>query len=346
MNVDEAARRAASALLDSSAREVDPDDLRAGLDRLRARRRTARVVTVAVFALVLVVSVAALPRGDDRAAPATPASNGTHTSTMSSPTREILMVLSGTRFEPAESSTSRPEAGFPLVPGCLPASAAFSPDGRRLAFSCVGQGAYVSDSSGAEPVRVDLADSGVAWTSDGSRVVTAQSTELDIIDPDTLHLEHVALPTGWQVRSIDVNGADRAVLDGLVGGRAALLTVDVSGANPRMVLRDDGSIYEPRWSPDGRTIAFLRKAGVPLNSGFGDVTLVTVRADGSGRKVLAKLGVAAFVGAPAVFDWSPAGRMVTQLRSKGGNTLVEVLPGGRTVPLVGGSPSVAWRPGS
>ena len=83
--------------------------------------------------------------------------------------------------------------------------------------------------------------------------------------------------------------------------------------------RSDGAA-DPAWSPDGRTIAFVRwRPGRPIGS-IAEAIYV-VKADGSGLRNLTPKPVGAYA-APA---WSPDGRKLAFVSDRDGNSEVYVM---------------------
>jgi Tol biopolymer transport system component len=123
-------------------------------------------------------------------------------------------------------------------------SPAWSPNGRFLAFVGADDATWVmrSDGRGARRVsaRVGNGDQDVDWAPDGRRLVIGGST---------------------------------------ARGPLSLFVKDVRGG-PRRHLRASGNGYAPKWSPDGRWIAFMR----PTSDTSEDVFLI--RPDGRGLRRL------------------------------------------------------------
>jgi Tol biopolymer transport system component len=151
--------------------------------------------------------------------------------------------------------------GQAKLPRNLPLAGAWSPDGQRIAFAVVprgfgqrtGLGLWVMNADGSNPRRLarNAASSDPAWSPDGRRIAfrrfdgqfdgSAGNSDLFVVNAD--------------------------------GSGLRRLTRHAANARPRSAL-----FRWFAWSPDGRTIAFLREREVYI-----------VKADGSGERRLTQL---------------------------------------------------------
>lgn len=146
----------------------------------------------------------------------------------------------------------------------------WSPDGKRIAFAHYDQhwnaDIYVMNGDGSSVVRrtYGLNLSFPAWSADGRSLVAATAllpysgtvymmTADGSEDPLRL-FETASMPSlssdGKSIAFVSLSGDD---------GYNALHIADIDGRNLRVLSpRDEGVIYSPSWSPDGKTIAFSK----------------------------------------------------------------------------------------
>jgi Tol biopolymer transport system component len=211
---------------------------------------------------------------------------------------------------------------------------AWSPDGKRIAFvRSLGQpsaarpravGIFVMDANGTH-VRQLTQRSGVfrtedrapSWSPDGKRIafVSANTTyrpagasTIYVINADGTHPRAVrALAKGWPGAGAPSWSPDGTRLlystycwfgnCGQPPVGAQLYTVGLDGKSPRQLTRLSGNSLEPRWSPDGKQIVFVRNTRV---GPAGD--LYVVGADGKGLRRVTKAPGRGARGP----DWGPA----------------------------------------
>jgi len=169
---------------------------------------------------------------------------------------------------------------------------AWSPDGRMIAFSTVGQNRSIpniyvmnADGSGQRRVTQDAAyASAPAWSADGRRIAFAR------------------------------------VVGGV--GNPEVFVVNVDGSGQQQLTRDPGPDDDPAWSPDGQTIAFMRyvpKARRPKGVGW-QKELYVMNTDGSGQRKLARMS-----DSDGSFSGSPDGRRIAFVSKRDGNDEVYVI---------------------
>ena len=181
-----------------------------------------------------------------------------------------------------------------LAPVSYGATPAWSPDSARLAFRLSDGTLAVARLDGGSPEPIAPGGTALAWSPDGRRLVYAGGSPADL-----------------DIHVVDSDG-DRDVV--LAGGPGAQL--------------------EPRWSPDGRGIAFLTQ----VDSGEPFV-LAVVRADGTGLRTYLGPGV----GNPGTFAWTPDGKaLVFARRATQGLFRVDLASGqARRLTTLGGTPAVS-----
>jgi dipeptidyl aminopeptidase/acylaminoacyl peptidase len=349
MSFDEYARHAATALRETAFQETDVGAMRAALDRTRARRRAQSIVAAAGASIAAVTLAVALarPAGPTSPLPATPPAASTSTS-VAAPAPRLEELVTG------EGIGAVTNGAAPA--GSLVQAIAFSPNGDRVAYSDRENdtGSTWVTSAGLAAPRLIAGDSwDIAWTPDGLQLILVGPDGVRVHSLATSTTRTLPLPQDWKVSSVDVNADGLLALQGSDQDytHSMIMTVELTGANPRVVLTDPTTLYFARWSPDGRTIAFMRRdvPPHPASSTVAAVTVESVDAEGTGRRVLARAGTAAFVGITPGLDWSPEGR----LAYVGGQDAPAAQWDQRDFPGGGGlsierwaSGPLAWRPGS
>ena len=168
----------------------------------------------------------------------------------------------------------------------------FSPDGARIAFTCKGIGGYgacVMSADGGESTRLaqieGYPDARPAFTPDGRIAFIGRHGGLDAV--------YVIGADGGSSEALLVDLGDRSTYPAFpaVGERLAFVSlleegsyvhvIDMDGTDRRRVGPLDA--YEPAFSPDGTTIAFVRSV---TQGGDGHYELAVMKVDGSGQRRL------------------------------------------------------------
>lgn len=345
--LEQVARKATADLWADTERDVEWPAMLADLRQARRRRRLGWLAaTAAAVTVVLTIAAVAAAWPSRRAVvPARPAL----------PTHELLLVQ-GDRGLMTLGQGTLPHLPVVRVRPETPSSpVAVSPDGTRIAYTS--DGLRVMDLRTGTSRRMGTCAPGcrMAWTPDSSALLVLSDGEgLVRIDVATASSIAIALPPAWSGfwGGLDVSPQGRVVFPGRVDHQQAVLTVDVSGANPAVVRRFPRDtmvlVIDPVWSPDGWTIAYLRKDEPAWPSPSQTVQRVEqVGADGTEVRTLATLGVCYCLQAGPALDWSPSGRLAAVVVGQGTETsVVEILPNGTTRSLGAGHGPIAWYPGS
>lgn len=231
----------------------------------------------------------------------------------------------------------------------------WSPDSRRLVF----QRGIWTESSPAEVLVLDLrtgsetviAQGGdPAWSPDGDLIAyAAQSESLGDLTRDLM----VTDPRGKGVRALTEDPASHdsgpewspdgqqvaftrtplAQENQNEGPYADIWRVERSGETESQVTRqqdDLNGVHDPRWSPDGRKIAYVF-------SNDGGSWVQTIHADGTRHRRATK-GFSAYWFDPS---WSPNGRRIAYVKySSGGSDVWRARPNGDNATAVTQSPNL------
>ena len=204
------------------------------------------------------------------------------------------------------------------APSSSNAGAAWSPDGRRLAFykleGAGKAGIYVIDADGANLTRLSpdgAYDLEPTWSPDGSRIAFATGADITteghifVMNPDGTN--RVQLTTNRHSNSSPAWSPDGrriayATRRDAISADLAIFLMNADGTNRKRLTNDEESESAPAWSPDGNRIVFKRGREI-----------ASVNADGSDLKVLTP-PLSGFGGSrePA---WSPDGRKIAFTRS-------------------------------
>ena len=216
-----------------------------------------------------------------------------------------------------------------------PATPAWSPDGRKIAFEGGPSGTssvYVVNADGGGQRRLARRGEAPAWSPDGRTIAFSSDSKIYVMNADGSEHRPLTKSEPEVGSRLNLQSSGRSLAWSPDGQRIAFLgggncgqfcfhviVMNADGSNVRDLTphlrRGPGSAAaDPAWSPDGRTIAFVRGFGSP------DAIFV-VKPDGSGLRNLTPKPVGAYA-APA---WSPDGRKLAFVSDRDGNSEVYVM---------------------
>ena len=197
-------------------------------------------------------------------------------------------------------------------------AAALSPDGALLAY-IEPRGVFIRDIAKRTTRRLETTQKlrafwgCVAWYPDGKRVLLGAAHEdgrsdLWTADVDGGAARPMELGNWLSFGAVSPDGGQLAIVQHTGAMEGSLEIVSVSGGTPKVLYetRDEELFSSPRWSPDGRRVAFVR--GVKTTEFMTHHIDVVDVATGARRTVFRSDRLAQDAGEVA-FDWSRDGRL-------------------------------------
>ena len=185
-----------------------------------------------------------------------------------------------------------------------------SPDGSRIAFLSQRDGTddlYVMNSDGNHVLRLTQtpeAERQPSWSADGKAVRFSvwdkDSSRMYAVDAEGGNVNEIGKVQG---RSVAISADGKRDLHALGTWTAVqLIESDLDGTHPRQLSDGSSVVWSPRWSPDGKTIAFTGR------DAKGILHIYLMDADGSKVRQLTHFDPAD--GQAQCPAWSPDGRQL------------------------------------
>jgi TolB protein len=183
-----------------------------------------------------------------------------------------------------------------------------SPDGSRIAFLSNRDGQddlYVMRADGTKVTRLTRTaeqESAPYWSADSRTIRFSvwgkDSSRIDSIGIDGTNQKTIGTVPGRMV-GLSADGKRVFVAQG-TWTEVKLLLTDLDGSNPKQLTDGSSVVWSPKWSPDGKVIAFTGRDANKVQH------IYLMDAEGSNRRQLTH--VAAAEGEAQCPVWSPDGR--------------------------------------
>lgn len=233
----------------------------------------------------------------------------------------VFHVRCAGRYAFIDGYSNREELGYVdetgntrmLVPATIVGLPSWSPDGSRLAYIRRGDGStdlYTVRPDGSAPMRLTNdpdTEAAPAWSPDGKRIVYTSSGRLYTMAADGSDKRAILdASTGFQAGAVWSPGGDYLAVSRHTQTSNGISVLTPDGSNFRD-LTSGFTDLDPVWSPDGKSIAFVRYVTTLT------WRLMIVAIDGSSVREIARSQQGAMQ--PA---WSPDGRRIAYTKNEGG----------------------------
>lgn len=174
------------------------------------------------------------------------------------------------------------------------ASITWSPDGRSIAFVSTTPGPETAEATGDPVVITRYKYKPDFWVgdtrfSDNRRrhifIADVQGGQVRPLTPDSIYDEH---SIDWSPKGDEIVCVSNREPDPDFFYNPDLFAVRVSDGTLRRLTATESAEFQPRWSPDGRSIAYMgtKRGLTDLETDMEDTHVWLMNADGSGRREL------------------------------------------------------------
>jgi len=184
----------------------------------------------------------------------------------------------------------------------------WSPDGRRIAFTCYVNGRgqiylmYADGSGVANISSNEYCDRSSAWSPDGRKITFVSGRDGDweiyVMNADGSSQKRLTESAGMDERASWSPDGKQLAFESERGGDTDIFVMATDGSNQRSVTNLPGHELDPAWSPDGKRIAFSATAPTMRH-------LMVVDADGTDRHEVIR-----YLNDVGSISWSPDGERI------------------------------------
>jgi len=318
---------------------------------------------IAAAAVIVIAAIGGLVFVANRSGPAVGSTPSPSASATASPVMPafhnngaIVVIANGLHAINPATGRDAKAIHLPEAPDAYDVS--WSPDGMQLAYAAPG-GLWVADVLTGDSQQItycgtEISACHLAWSPDGSVIAVARGgSGIELLDPLTGESSMLETPAGTIQPTWSPDGSRIAfqAIEGFGTGyqQRRLYAIRRDGSDLTLLLESEAEslgAWDPSWSPDGSTIAYL--GSTPTADGTdGDVLhLMLLEFDGSEPSKLVDVGSCFCVGFAPGLTWSPDGMSLALNVPGSGNYGLHIVNADGTDfhRVSDGALAPAWRP--